>query len=221
MGAKDWFVLYSDPGVDVASVLAGGAALDRDATDDLVRRLFPDHTVTPTEDRSLGGGLNPGDDEVLAAVWPGAAIVCTAEAAVDLPSQLDPRFLREGAGRVVRSHAMHSVVDWSAYGVWDPNGRLVRALSVNGDDQVIEEVGERPAFEAPFWAGEHRATEYDDYPLPFHPLELGEAALHSQFGFVLEGYSGMDLEGLVDVDDVPLVRYRLKAPPRRGWFRRR
>jgi hypothetical protein len=55
---------------------------------------------------------NPPDDVVYAGCFPGLTIVCTAEAAVDRPSQLDPRFLKEALGRTVYLHAMHSVVDW-------------------------------------------------------------------------------------------------------------
>jgi hypothetical protein len=48
-------------------------------------------------------------------------------------------------------------------------------------------------FEAPFWAGKHPVLPSGGWPgppghpLPFHPLELGEAALHELMGFVLEG----------------------------------
>lgn len=154
MGAKDWFVCYADPGTDVRAVLAARPPLDRPATDDLVRRLFPGRTVEPLDDAVLGEVANPADDEV----------------------------------------------------------------------HVAEDIGDRLPFEEPFWAAAHPATEDDDHPLPFHPLELGEAALHHLFGFVLEGYSGMDGEGLVDPFDVPLAGYRLGELPRerrRGWFRRR
>lgn len=35
-------------------------------------------------------------------------------------------------------HAMHSVVDWFAFAVWGPDGKLRRALSVSPANGVIE-----------------------------------------------------------------------------------
>lgn len=222
MGAKDWFVAYADDGTDPRAVLVTRPTLDREATADLVRRLHPGRPVEALPDSTLGEGADPDDGEVYAAVWPGLSIVCTSDAAGDRPSALDPKLLREGAGRRVYVHAMHSVVDWFAYGVWAPDGTLRRALSASADHEVIEDVGERLPFEEPFWGGRFPATEDGDHRLPFHPLELSEAALDTLFGFVFEGWSGMG-EGLVDPFDVPLAGYRLGAAPtgRRGLFRRR
>ncbi|GAA2558618.1 hypothetical protein GCM10010435_32100 [Winogradskya consettensis] len=47
------------------------------------------------------------------------------------------------------------------------------------------------------------------YPLPFHPLELGEDALRALFGFILEGHPEPD-----DVDpfDVPVHGFRVEDP---------
>ena len=224
MGAKDWFICYAD--TDVGSVLAGRPELDRTATSELVRRLFPDRTVVETEDGTLAENANPAEEEVFAAVWPGATIVCTSRAAVDRPSQVAAQFLKEGVGRTVYVHAMHSVVDWFAYARWEPDGSLRRALSVNADDQVIEDVGPRLPHEEPFWRGDFPATEDDEeYPLPFHPLELSEATLEAVFGFVFEGHSGMqDDAGLVDPFDVALASYRVVAREqsrRRRLFGRR
>ncbi len=116
---------------------------------------------------------------------------------------------------------MHSVVDWFAYGVWTPDGTLRRALSVSSDDEVIEDVGERLPFEEPFWAGAHPAVDDDEeYPLPFHPLELSEAALDHLFGFVFEGWSGMSGDSTVDPFDVTLAGFRLSERKRRLFGRR-
>ena len=219
MGAKDWFICYTD--TDVASVLAAGPPLDPAATEDLVRRLFPEHDAAAIGHGSLGGDGSPADEDVYAAVWPGATIVCTTQVALDRPSRLPPRFQVEGTGRTVHVHAMHSVVDWFAYATWGPDGRLRRALSVSADDEVIEDLGTRLPFEAPFWAGDLPATDDGDYPLPFHPLELSEATLDHVFGFVLEGYSGMTKGSRVDPFDVTLAGFRLTPKRRRrGLFRR-
>jgi hypothetical protein len=85
---------------------------------------------------------------------------------------------------------MHSVVDWFAYAYWS-DGKLVRALSLSPDSGVLEDTGARLPFEEAYWSGQHPALDPDedsgDYPFPFHPLELGEAALGALFGYQLEG----------------------------------
>jgi hypothetical protein len=45
----------------------------------------------------------------------------------------------------------------------------------------------------------------DAYPFPFHPLELGEAALSDLFGYQLEGFID---EGLVQPETIPLLRFK-------------
>ena len=67
MGAKDWFICYAD--TDVASVLSAHPQFDREATKELVRRLFPDQDVVATDDGTLGENANPADEDVFAAVW--------------------------------------------------------------------------------------------------------------------------------------------------------
>ena len=44
--------------------------------------------------------------------------------------------------------------------------------------------------------------------MPFHPLEMSEAALGNLFGFVFEGYTGMDDGDLFDSFDIALAGYR-------------
>lgn len=219
MGAKDSLICYADAGTDVGRVLGEHRGLDRAATDALVGRLFADCSVEPAADGTLGDDANPGPESVYAAVWPGASVVCTSRVALDRPSELAAPFLAEGAGRTVAVHAMHSVVDWFAYALWSPDGRLLRSLSVGADVEVMEDLGERLPFEQPYWAGEHPATDDGDYPLPFHPLELGEAALDHLVGVVFEGHPGPGRPDPVDPFDVPLAGYRLRR--RRGLFRRR
>ena len=217
MGAKDWMLVYAER--DVPGLLRERPALDREATERLVRRLFPSREVVALDDVTLGQG-NPEDDLVHAAVWPGVTLVCTGEAGLDRPSTLDRRFLEEGAGRTTYLHAMHSVVDWFAYAVWEPDGGLRRALSLSPDHGIIEDAGERLPFELPYWAGERPAfdpeEEEDSYPFPFHPLELAEEALGSLFGFHYEGEMTTEI---VDPEDIPLAAFSLGRPKRR-LFRR-
>lgn len=202
---------------DVPSVLRARPAFDRDATTELVQRLFPEHAVTAIDDVTLLDG-DPPDDQVYAAVWPGASVVCAGELGVDQPSAVDPRFLAAGAGRTVYLHAQHSVVDWFAFAIWEPDGSLRRALSLSPDSGIVEDVGERLAFEAPYWAGEHPAVEPDDeYPFAFHPLELAEETLAQLFGFAYEGPADADT---IDPDDIPLAAFSIGRRQRK-WFSRR
>jgi hypothetical protein len=51
------------------------------------------------------------------------------------------------------------------------------------------------------------------YPLPFHPLDLGERAMLEFFGFNVEGCSeeGDTPEPVVDIFDVELWGFRVRA----------
>lgn len=125
---------------------------------------------------------------------------------------LPQHFLEEAKGRRVVLHAMHSVVDWLAFAVWK-DGALIRSLSLSPDGGIQENIGEPLDFEAPFWAGEHPVEvdpdwgeDQEPYPLPFHPLELGEEALRALFGFVLEGWPAPQD---VAASEVPMHGFRV------------
>jgi hypothetical protein len=147
--------------------------------------------IAQIEDGTLLEQANPPEYHVYAGCFPGLTVVCTPDAALDRPSQLNPQFLDEAAGRMVYLHAMHSVVDWFACAIWASDGTLQRALSLSPRSGIIENTGTPLAFESEFWAGERpvETTGFDGppYPLPFHPLELGEEALRALFGFNWEG----------------------------------
>ncbi|MCG8924412.1 hypothetical protein [Lentzea sp. CC55] len=188
MGAKDWMLFYASD--DVSKVLRSSQQIDREATAAFVQRLHPSHDIRPIADGSLDHA-NPPDGEVYAAVLPGLSIICTADAALDDPRGLDERFHREAAGRTLYSHAMHSVVDFFAYAIWEPDGTLRRAFSLSPDSGVIADVGTPLPFEEKYLAGDPEFLAYldedDDYPFRFHPLSLAEAALRALFGFNYEG----------------------------------
>lgn len=125
----------------------------------------------------------------------------------DTPSHLPEHLVSAGAGRRLVLHAMHSVVDWLAFAVWE-DGHLLRSLSLSPDRGVIENIGTPLPFEQPYWSGDRPADviprpdeDEEPYPLPFHPLELGEEALRSLYGFVQEGYP--------EPDDVDAATVRL------------
>jgi hypothetical protein len=111
---------------------------------------------------------------------------------------------------------MHSVVDWFAYAQWR-NGNLLRSLSLSPDNGILEDIGPRLPFEEPYWSGRHPAVDDEDedaYPFPFHPLELGEAALHELFGYQLEGTSGPTL---LQPETFTLLRYKRSRSRWKFW----
>lgn len=98
---------------------------------------------------------------------------------------------------------MHSAEDWAAFAVW-AGGGLVRSMSISPGDGVLEDEGDRLPCEGAFWEGDHPVRHAPEYPLPFHPLELGNAVLRECFGFVLEGHEGPDC---FDPEDAELLAF--------------
>jgi hypothetical protein len=206
MGAKTWMLVSAEG--NPRDMLARVPALDRDETLRLASRLFPAKQLVELDDGDLSL-TNPDDDEVFAGSFPGVAVVAAAEFGIDYPSRLPAHFLQAMPYGTVVLHAMHSVVDWFAYAIWK-DGQLVRSLSLSPDSGILEDIGARLPFEEPFRAGERRLDDdegEDDYPFVFHPLELGEAALATLFGYVLEGVAA---DAAFDAEDVALMTFRRK-----------
>ena len=216
MGAKTWMLVGCN--VDPKQVFSAKPVLNRVTSQKLARAVFPKHSLTEAADSNLSC-TNPPDDEVCVGVFPGVSVIAASEFGVDRPSKIKKRYLRALQYRFIYLHAMHSAVDWFAFCVWE-EGKLVRALSLSPDSGVIEDIGERMAFELPFWQGLHPVEggddidkEYEDveegeddkYPFVFHPLELGEAALENLFGYVLEGDQSL---ALYDAEDIPLMVFK-------------
>lgn len=214
MGARTWMLVYSDG--DASKILRSNPSLDRQATVDLAKRLFSSEKLVPLEDGNLSY-TSPDDDELIVGSFPGLAVVAAKEFAIDYPAKLDPRFLKQAPGKTVYLHAMYSVIDWFSYVVWQ-DGKLLRSLSLSPESGILVDVGPRLPFEVPYWAGEHPMLDGDDvfleYPLPFHPLELGEAALRAFFGYQLEGFVD---EELLDAATIPLMRFKRSKPWWRLW----
>lgn len=196
--------------------LRSNVELDRNASIALARTLFSSEILEQLDDGCIAY-TNPPDDELVVGCFPGIDIIAAREFGIDYPSQLSQHFLRPGADRMVYLHAMHSVVDWFAFAIWD-RGHLVRSLSLSPDSGVMEDIGEKRSFEVPYWAGQHPAIDGDDddaeYPFPFHPLELGEAALKEFFGYNLEGEID---ESQPDIETIPLLTFKRRP---RGLFSR-
>ncbi|WZP00695.1 hypothetical protein EP7_002344 [Isosphaeraceae bacterium EP7] len=183
--------------------------------------MFPKDRLAPLADGTLSQTCPP-DGEIDIGCFPGLSVVAAKEIGIDYPSRLSPRFLECAGSRTIYLHAMHSVVDWFAFAVWRA-GKLERSLSLSPDSGVIEDIGPRMAFEGPYWSGEHPAVDPEDddeveppYPFPFHPLELGDAALRELFGFQLEGVID---PSLLDPESVPLARFKRRASMFKLWWR--
>ncbi|MEU0562323.1 hypothetical protein [Dactylosporangium sp. NPDC006015] len=211
MGAKTALLLYAEG--DVGQALHDAAELDRAAAEALVARLFPGRDVVAVEDGNLGRNINPTAGLLYVGVFRGLTVICAADLGEIRPGDLRPGWLAEGAGRRVILHSMHSVSDFLGFAVWGADGTLERALCLSPDDGIVEDRGDLLPFEQAYWAGRHPVDDDDDdaepYPLPFHPLDLGEDALAALCGFVIEG---MPLEEMPDLYRVPLAGFRLGVP---------
>lgn len=212
MGAKTALLAFADG--DLVPAVLGATRCDLAEAEELVRLIHPGYDVTPIGDGTLSDSVYPPDDITYATVLAGAELLCDRRLMFDRPSELPERLLKLGAGRRIVVHGMHSVVDGLSFAVWD-DGTLVRSLSLSPDSGIAENIGEPFDFELPYWDGAHpvRLTLYPEdtepYPLPFHPLELGEEALRALFGFVIEGFHTRDD---IDGEAVHLHGFRVDDP---------
>jgi hypothetical protein len=190
VGAKSALLIYATG--HPADLLRMPPPPDPGQTAALVAATHPGWNGASEGGGQLADCIYPPEGLVYAGSFPGIDVLCDREVMTDRPSGLHAHLRAPGAGRRMILHAMHSVSDWFAYSIWD-DGVLLRSLSVAPGSGVLEDIGVPLPFEAPFWAGEHPVIPSPgwpgppDYPLPFHPLELGEAALRELMGFVLEG----------------------------------
>ncbi len=213
MGAKTWMLIYSSG--NPSEILKSNPVLDRDATVAFAKKLFPSDKLEPLDDGNLSYTCPP-DNELVVGCFSGLSIIAAKEFGIDYPSKLPASFIESALGHSVYLHAMHSAVDWFAYAIWK-NGKLQRSLSLSPDSGVLEDIGARPPFEEPYWAGQHPAVdaeeEASEYPFAFHPLDLGEAVLLEFFGYQLEGV--VDPSHL-EPEEVQLMRFKRS----RSWWRR-
>ncbi|MFD4168975.1 DUF6928 family protein [Streptomyces albidoflavus] len=205
MGAKTALLMYADGAIP--GLLRHAGPPDPERTSALVRRSYPHTEIEPCQDSNLSRGIYPPGGRAYAGSWPGLDVLTDRRLMTDTPSHLPEHLVSAGAGRRLVLHAMHSVVDWLAFAVWE-DGHLLRSLSLSPDRGVIENIGTPLPFEQPYWSGDRPADviprpdeDEEPYPLPFHPLELGEEALRSLYGFVQEGYP--------EPDDVDAATVRL------------
>lgn len=214
MGAKTWMIVYSDE--KPSEKFKSNPKLNQSKTDELVSRLFSGEKLEKIADGVLSFTCPP-DGEIYAGCFEGVSVVAAKEFGIDYPSKLERKFLEEAAkGTTVYLHAMHSVVDWFAFAMWI-DGDLVRSLSLSPDSGILEDIGEKFPFETDYWEGMHPAgdpEDEDEYPLKFHPLELGEEFLKAFFGYQLEGLVD---DNLIDPESIPLNGYRRKKSKWKFW----
>lgn len=213
MGAKTWILSFSDG--KAKEVLRSLPISDKQKEQELLSQLFPSEKFESIDDTDLFC-TSPPDNEIYLGCYAGLTIVAASDFAIDYPSQIPSHYLLDGHGSNIHLHAMHSVVDWVAFAVWE-NNELKRSLSVSPDGGIIEDIGEQLSFEKPYWEGKHPAVDpedEDEYPLPFHPLELGEEALVEFYGFQLEGASDKQL---FEPEDVTLSAYKKKKSRWKLW----
>lgn len=210
MGAKTALLAFCDG--DLPAALRGAQASDPGAAFAVVREIHSSYEVTAADDSTLFETYPP-EDITYATVLPGAEVLCDRRLTFERPSSLPASLLERGAGRRIVLHGMHSTVDALSFAVWE-DGVLVRSLSLSPGSGIIENLGDPYDFERPYWNGDHPVTPtpgWSDqpYPLPFHPLELGEDALRFLFGFIIEGLPAPDD---IDADRVHLHGFRVADP---------
>jgi hypothetical protein len=207
VGERTGILAFGD---DIPARLRSRPVADIDRTMAFVKMIHPGYDVEPIGGNALRYATYPPEDVVFASSSAGLDIVCDRRLTFDNPSTLPEHLQRIGSGRRIATLGMHSVVDWLSYAAWS-NGVLVRSLTVSPDGGIIENLGGPLPFEAPYWAGEHPvvSTGEDPYPLPFHPLDLGQAALRHLFGFVNDGPSRPDD---VPTGEVQLLGFRVTDP---------
>ncbi|MEI5008938.1 hypothetical protein RB196_18035 [Streptomyces sp. PmtA] len=215
MGAKTGLLVYADG--DVPGLLRRVGVADLERTVSMMRRLYPGWEIEECEDSNLWDGVYPPKGTAYAACWPGVDVIGDQNVMIDAPSQLPEHLVAASVGRRLVLHAMHSVVDWLAFAVWE-DGHLVRSLSLSPDSGIIENIGEPLSFELRYWAGERPADvvpwpgeEQEPYALPFHPLDLGEDALRALCGFIQEGRPEPDD---VDAAAIELHGFHVRDPHR-------
>ncbi|WP_307849199.1 hypothetical protein [Micromonospora sp. U56] len=212
MGAKTALLAFTDG--DIRPALLGATRSDRAETEALVRQVHPGYVVEPADDGTLFEDIYPPDDLTYATVLAGVELYCDRRFMLDRPSELPEHLRQAGAGRRIIMHGMHSVVDWLGFAVWE-DGVLIRSLSLSPGGGIQENIGTPYDFELPYWTGEHPVKpvpgwpNQGPYPLPFHPLELGEEALRALFGFVIEG---RPKSNDIDTEAVHLHGFRVTDP---------
>ncbi|MBP2337368.1 hypothetical protein JOF41_003546 [Saccharothrix coeruleofusca] len=204
MGTKAAMVVFSEN--DPRKSFRVHLKLNRGESRRLAEKFFGS-VVEEVRTRSLDDAVWPAPGIMCVAHFGELEIICSRELGLRQPSQLTDRIRDLAGNKRAYGVFMHGVEDWAAFAVWS-SGRLVRSISLSPEGGVIEDLGERMEFEEPFWQGKRPLKQSRDYPLPFHPVEFGNEALKTFFGFILEGWEGKDC---FDPEEVDVIAYRRRV----------
>lgn len=208
MGAKTWMLVYSNG--DVPSIWAKEPALKSDRHTEVLNYFFPKSKFSEIESSSLAFACPPTDDVYISDLGD-ILVVASDVIAIDNPSNISQQFINFKGYKYTYLFAMHSVVDWFAFAIWE-NGNLIRSLSLSPDSGIIEDIGSKLPFEEDYWLGKHSAVDPEDdedsYPLPFHPLDFGASALLELMGYQFEGLESLNK---VDPESIKMHCFRKKS----------
>lgn len=208
MGAKTWIIVYSNG--DIPSLWQDNLQLKTETSTEILKALFPDKKFQAIENGDLAF-TNPDKGKIQLADFGNFLIVATAEVALDYPSKIPQHFINYSNYSHIYVFAMHSVVDWFAFAI-RKDKKLVRSLSLSPDSGIMEDIGEKMPFELEYWSGKHPVNdsedEEDQYPLPFHPLDFGEAVLLNLMGYQYEGYEHLNK---IDPETVEMLCFQQQS----------
>ncbi|MET7639334.1 hypothetical protein [Streptomyces sp. NPDC005438] len=204
MGLKSALLSFSRGTPREAMRARERSVADPDRTGELLAEVFPGRRLTEVGKADVDAVIWPPEGMVFAGRFPGLDLVCCREWIEDPPTELTDLVRRVGAGRSATAHLTHSTVDLLAFARWE-DGVPRRALSVNPDDGIVQDLGERLPVELPYWEGRHPVEASGTCALPFSPLELGGALLERYFG--VEGDHNPDGR-LVGSGEVILTGFR-------------
>ncbi|MFF8848005.1 DUF6928 family protein [Streptomyces sp. NPDC015127] len=201
MGSKSAILVLAEG--DPRSVLRPGMAAEISDAKSLAEDFF-DGPFESTTNVTLEEAVWPEPGMVCTGRFTGADIICARELVPAQPSDLTADIALLAEGRNAYAVFMHSGTDSLSFATWE-KGRLVRSLSLSPDDGVVQNYGAPLEFESPYWTGNHSVSHTPNYPLPFHPLDLGNEALRNFFGFILEGRPSADC---FDPEEITLCGFR-------------
>lgn len=208
MGAKSAIIMYAHK--PPRHLLHGGLVADESTAETLVATALPHTALTGIGTGNLAENSRPAEGLVYAARFPGVDVIACDRFMIDDPRGLPQALFELAEGRAMYVHFRHSVVDWLAFGEYR-DGEWRRLLSLAPDSGIIVDIGQRLPCEAAYWDGKHPVDpdpvfrRSDDYPLPFHPLELAEDVMAEHLGFTLEG-----VPTALDPFDLTLHGFRLE-----------
>lgn len=193
-------IMTIEPGATLPAALAARSQPDPELTAALVAHAHRELDLTPAGQIDLDTGTDPSHtNNIHAGVWPGISILSSPELPLeDHPSRLGlSRVTHPDAGRNVLAVYSSDSVGAGGFALWDPTGRLVRALSIEGSPsqhRLLEDFGDRLPEEQPWW------DDPDGYP-----PTLVKLVMLAHAGFDID-HEGPD-PAPVDTHAIPLLAF--------------